>query len=229
MGVGVDGDAVAVARADQPQDVVQILHPVAVRVFRVVGQVVPGRGRGHQHLVIGAAGQRLDGVAHLAVGSGVALGRDFLALFVGADGARRRDVPVPFGARPFDGMVGLVADLPEVAPLGDAHEIGAAAGEVVVFLLEGQGAAGRVGVVEADDDTQVPVRQRAVVGPEAGVVAGAVVVGVVADGDGHQHPAGRATFQHDLFAAGVVQAVEVGGVVEWSGHCGPRRLGVETM
>ncbi len=197
VGVGVEGDAVAVARADLLQDQPEIGDPVAVRVIRCHQQRVPGRGAGHQHQVVGMAGHSLDGRADRLIAGRVAGRGDRLAHRIRGLGLGRRRIPIPIRARPLDGMVGLVADDPVVRAGRIPHEVGAALGKLRIVAFVGQGSGSRISGVETHQHAEVAVGQVA-------IVAAAGVVGIGANLLGHQHPAGHAEVEHVLLASGIV-------------------------
>ncbi|OQA40132.1 MAG: hypothetical protein BWY52_02944 [Chloroflexi bacterium ADurb.Bin325] len=206
--VSMDRDAVTVARAYQVEDILQILDPVAVRVA-IVGRLrIPGRDRADDDLVVLMARDAPDRVAALAIAVGVHRGQDDLA---GVDDARRVDALVEAHAGPLDREVHLVADDPDVTPARAAHEVGAALGELSVAVGEGDRAVRLVAVVEPHDDAE------ALVGPPA-IVAAALVAWIVPHGLGKQNPAVDTLLRHDVFAARVVDAIQIWRVVEGSRH-----------
>ncbi len=120
-------------------------------------------------------------------------------------GLVRGPVPVDLHPGTFHGQIWLVADDPDLAPLAGPHIVGAAGGKVRVEAAGGQGAVRLIAVVDAADHPQI------LVAPGRKVLA-ASVVGVAANLLRKQHPAGTTAADHLLFAAGFMDAENVGRV-----------------
>ncbi len=150
----------------------------------IAGIRVPGRDGSYQHLSAGV--HRLDRTAAEAVTAGI---------------QRRRDLLL-WRFRLFLPHVRLVADDPDAAAGRIAHEVGAAPGEVFVARRMGDGAGLVVAIIQAHDDAQPASRQMAILPP-------ALIVRVGLDLLRNDHPTRRPGVQHQLFAAGVMQSVQI--------------------
>jgi len=211
VGVGVEGYAIQVSGPDRCQYVSEIPDPIAARIGWIRKEDIPRRGCTDKNLVPCMACHGLDGGAALPVAGGVSCRRDLLAPLVGAHRGGPSRSPVPLGPRPLDRVVRLIADDPDMCTLRGFDEVRAAAREAGVVAFVGDRAARIIGVIEADDDAEVAVREAPVVGARA-------VVGVMPDRFGDQHPAGCAHIEHGLFAAGIMEAVEKRRITQCTRH-----------
>ena len=205
MRIGMQGDAVALLRLHQPQDVLEVPYPIALWVAGVGRLGIPGGHRTDEHLVIFVVRHAVDGVLTQAIAAGVHLWSDNLARL---HQHRWVSTAVISHAGAFHGIVHFVSNDPDVAAAGVSNPVGAALGEEFILVRAWNGAGGLVAVIETGHDAEPLVSLGRVVEPRA-------PAGIKAKGVNEKNPALLSFLCHDMFTARIMDAKDVLGFVPY--------------